>query len=183
MDVQEVYGYAWQQEGPTVIVRLGDVFAGQMRNVLWKLSVPGKTGRVDMGELALRYQDLNAGKRRSATSTLSVDVTRDRDIVSKHRDDEVAARIAEIELATSMQKAALLVEQGRYEDARQELQKATSKARATSRQLGAAGGGLSDSAEEAEALSDDLAAPPAAASERKAMVKKSKAGAYKLRKK
>ena len=183
VEVVEVYGYAWQQEGPTVVVRLGDVFAGQMRNVLWKLTVPGHAGPVDMGELALRYQDLNADTRRAAKASLAVTVTRDKDVVSTHRDDEVAARIAEIELATSMQKAAQLVEQGRYEDARKELQRATTKARATSRRLGSAGGGLADSAEEAEALSDDLAAPPAAAAEQKAMVKKSKAGAYKLRKK
>ena len=183
VEVQEVYGYAWQAEGPTVIVRLGDVFAGQSRNVLWKLRVPAQVGDRALGELALRYQDLVADARRASKATPSVTVTGDGDLVAKSGDKEVAARVAEIELATSMNKAAELMQQGRYEDARKTLRQAADKAKQESRRLGDAGGGLDESAEEAEAMVDDLAAPPASASGQKLMIKRSKAGAYKIKKK
>lgn len=184
--VEEVYGYAWQAEGRTVVVRLGDVFAGQTRAILWKLrATDASVGTATLGTLKLHYRDATTSRnsRRSASASLAIKITTDRSAVTANLDKDVAARIAEIELATSMQKAALLVQEGRYEDARQTLQRATRKAKDNSRSLGSAGAGLSKSAEEAEALADDLAAPPASAREQKAYTKKAKAGAYKLRKK
>jgi Ca-activated chloride channel family protein len=103
--VDEVFGYAWQQEGPTVIVRLGDLFAGQRRAVLLRLRVTDRSGTLALGTLSVRYEDLAAdGARRSASERLSVTVTSDRQLVERSRDKDVEARIAEIELATSMQR-------------------------------------------------------------------------------
>ncbi|MCB9730239.1 MAG: VWA domain-containing protein [Deltaproteobacteria bacterium] len=182
--VDEVFGYAWQQEGPTVVVRLGDVFAGQRRAVLLRLRVAERRGTVALGSLGVRYQDLTAdGARRGASEPLAVTVTTDSALVERSRDKEVEARIAEIELATSMQRAAALVQEGRFDDARRELSTATDKARAKRATLGSAGKGLADSADEAADLVEQLAAPPASAEEQKVMTKSYKAGAYKLQKK
>lgn len=182
--VDEVFGYAWQQEGPTVIVRLGDLFAGQRRAVLLRLRVTEQSGELALGTLSVRYEDLAAdGARRSASARLSVTVTSNRELVERSRDKDVEARIAEIELATSMQKAAALVQEGRYDDARRELQQATEKAKTKGESLGAAGRGLSESAGQASDMADQLAAPPASAEEQKVMTKSYKAGAYRVQKK
>ena len=142
------------------------------------------TGAVEMGELTLRYSDASReGKRRSAKAPLAVEVTRDRAAIDAGVDAEVSARIAEIELATSMQRAALLVEQGKMEEAQQELKAAGRKARAQGASLGSAGAGLAGSAKDAEALADELEAAPAAPAARRDLVKRSKSGAYKLKKK
>ncbi len=183
ISIDEVFGYAWQQEGPTAIVRLGDVFAGQSRALLLRLRAPKKAGSFALGALGVAYQDMNASERRMASAELSVVVTRDAKRAEHTLDKEVAARIAEIELATSMQKAAALVQEGKYDQAKQELQSANTRARAQAKSLGSFGKELEESAGEADELLEGIAAPPASQAEQKKAVKRFKAGSYKLKKK
>lgn len=181
--VEEVYGYAWQQEGPTVVVRLGDMYAGQKRAVLVKLRTPDETGLQPLGTLTLRYADSAAdGRRRDISGKLSVEVTKDRSLVERGRDKVVAARIAEIQLATSMQKAAEMVQAGDHEGARRLLKQASSEAKKRGENLGAAGAALVQEADAAADLSDELEAAPASAAEKKDFVKRSKARSYKAKK-
>lgn len=183
VEVDEVFGYAWQAEGRTVVVRLGDVFAGQQRSILLRLRAPKREGHVELGTIALAWQDMNAGgARRSARAPMDVTVTSSRDLVAAHLDKEVAARIAEIELATSMQKAATLAQEGRFDDAKRELEQANLRARSQAKALGAQGARLEKSAGESEKLYEDLDAAPASAEEQKKAVKKMKAGSYKMQK-
>jgi Ca-activated chloride channel family protein len=184
VSVDEVFGYTWQQEGPTVIVRLGDLYAGQRRSVLLRLRVTDRSGALSLGKLGIRYADLTAdGARRNESRDLNVTMTRDSALVDRSRDKDVEARIAEIELATSMQKAAALVQEGRYDDARRELEVATDKAKQKRATLGAAGASLDESADAASGMAQQLAAPPASAEEQKVMTKSYKAGAYRVQKK
>ena len=182
--VEEVYGYAWKRTGGRTVIQLGDVFAGQRRAVLVKLRLPRRTSTFNVGEFALLYEDLaDRSGRQSAAAELTVTVTGDRSKVRANRNLEVEARIGEIELATKMQEAARMVEEGRYERAREVLQDARGEAKLKARSLGASGDALGASADETEELMERLKRAPASATERKALIKRSKGKAYKLRKK
>jgi Ca-activated chloride channel family protein len=182
--VVEVYGYAWGRDGGRTVIRLGDVFANQRRAILVKLRLPRRLASIDVGEMVLVYDDLSqGGERQSASARIAVEVTDDRQAVRNHRNLEVEARIGEIELATQMQEAARMVEEGRYDDARRVLQRAKSEAKRKGASLGSYGAGLGRSADEADELMDRLEQAPTSPAARKALIKRSKGKAYKLKKK
>ena len=182
--MEEVFGYAWEPRDGQAVIRLGDVFSGQTRAVLCKLRVPANTGHLRLGNVTLNYLDPQTGVMMGAQrGDLNVSVTTSAGLVARNIDQEVAARIAEIELATSMQEAADLVQAGRYDDARTTLEHAQRAAQRKSTSLGSQGKGLRESARQADELLDALASPPASAAEQKGLVKRSKSKAYQIRKK
>lgn len=184
VSVEEVFGYAWNRDGNRTVIRLGDVFAGQRRAVLVKLRVPRSLGSKPLGDFTVLYDDMTAGGARgSANARANIHVTTDRELVRRHRNDEVDARIGEIELATQMQHAAQMVEEGRFDEARGVLHKAKLKAHTKGESLGRAGSGLVGSAGAVDGLIKELESAPASAKQRKTFMKRSKGRAYKLQKK
>ena len=183
--VEDVIGYAFKREGRTIIVPLGDLFSGQERALLWRLQTPNALGEATLGEMVLSYEDTKAKARRQGVrAPLHVTVTRDRALIQAQRNKEVEARIAEIELATSMSKAATLVERGEYEDAKETLKRARDKAQKRASALGGAvGAELQGSVNSAQGLLDTMRVAPASPKAKRAMVKRQKASAYRLRKK
>ena len=181
--IEEVFGYAWSQKGKRTEIRLGDLFAGQRRSVLVKLRVPRTVGSKALGDFTLLYDDMTQGGERGSLNTrANIEVTSDRKLVRDNRNDEVEARIGEIELATRMQEAARMVEEGRYDDARGILHSAKKKAFTTGTNLGGAGAGLRGSAAQADELLERLDAAPSSPKQRKALIKRSKGRALKLKK-
>ena len=142
--------------------------------------------RVDLGKLGLRYTDLTgaSAKRRKWDHTPSVATTGNKAASEASVDKDVAARVAEIEVATAMTRAADMAAEGRMQEAQKELKAAGARARVQAAASGgAAGKQLQVYAEEAESLADVLAAPAAAApAERKAATKKLKAKGYGIKK-
>lgn len=182
--VEEVFGYAWNRDGNRTVIRLGDVFAGQRRAILVKLRLPRSLGSRTLGDFTVLYDDMTSGgDRGSASARATVQVTSDRELVRRNRNDEVDARIGEIELATQMQHAAKMVEEGRYDEARGVLRKAKVKAHNKGASLGRAGSGLVGSAGEVDSLIQELETAPASAKQKKTFMKRSKGRAYKLQKK
>ncbi|MBD90088.1 MAG: hypothetical protein CL940_07110 [Deltaproteobacteria bacterium] len=182
--VEEVYGYAWNRDGGRTTIRLGDVFAGQRRAILLKLRVPRNLGEKSLGDFTLLYDDMtDGGERASANARASVEVTSDRKKVRENRNDEVEARIGEIELATQMQNAAQMVQEGRYEEARGILDTAKHKATKKALMLGTKGQGLGRSAGQVDGMIKELQAAPSSPTKKKAFMKRSKGRAYKLKKK
>ncbi len=181
--VEEVYGYAWRRDGDRAVVRLGDVFAGQRRAILVKLRVPRSVGTRALGEFTVLYDDMvDGGERASASLAPVVEVTSDRKKVRQNRNDEVEARIAEIELATQMQEAAELVERGEYKRAKDTLSKAKRQAQTKGASLGSAGRGLVGGANQVDELLLELESAPARPAARKKFMKRSKKRAYGIRK-
>jgi len=184
VEVEEVYGYAWNRDGNRTVIRLGDVFAGQSRAILVKLRVPRKDGSKTLGDFTVLYDDMTAGgQRASANARVQIKVTSDRELIRRNRNDEVEARIGEIELATQMQHAAQMVKEGRFEEARGVLHDAKRKAQSKGASLGSAGAGLVGSAGQVDSLVKELKAAPNSAMGKKTFMKRSKGAAYKLRKK
>jgi Ca-activated chloride channel family protein len=129
IDVDKVHGWVVKREDRTLIVPLGDFFSGQSRSVLWKFKLPEKSAageKLDLGSIHLAFNtlDVGAAMRRVKTDPLVITVSDDKDQVASGRDMEVAARIAEIELATSVEDAANLVTAGKYDEAKRVLKEA-----------------------------------------------------------
>ena len=93
------------------------------------------------------------------------------------------ARIGEIELATQMQNAAQMVQEGRYEEARGILDTAKHNATKKALMLGTKGQGLGRSAGQVDGMIKELQAAPSSPTRKKAFMKRSKGRAYKLKKK
>lgn len=181
--VEEVFGYAWNRDGNRTVIRIGDVFAGQSRAILVKLRVPRTLGSKALGDFTVLYDDMTeSGARSSANARANIQVTSDRQLIRRNRNDEVEARIGEIELATQMQEAARMVEQGRYKEARGVLHHAQKQAQTKGASLGSRGKGLVGSAGQVDGLLDQLEKAPSNAKMKKSLVKRSKGGAYKLQK-
>ena len=181
VELEDVPGYVWERKGRTIFVRLGDVYAGQRRAILFRYRL--SAGATSLGTLSLRYVEASASGSmipRLVESRPTIQWTSDPRKVAAGMDANVSARVAELELATSVQRAAELAEQGRVDDARATLQKATVSAQQKSQSLGVAGNGLAASAGEAEALVGEM---QSGSGNIKHIIKKSKSSSYKMKKK
>ncbi len=187
--VEKVHGWVTRTDGDTIVVPLGEFFSGQTRSVLWKFQLPEalKPGdKLELSPVELTFNTLDGAVdlQRVSTQPLSVEITADKDLIAQAQDMEVAARIAEIELATSMEAAANLVAEGKYEEAKQLLGRAVSVAKdrgsVLSEELQE---DLFAAADEAEAMQKQVDAAEDSAAEAKVLTKGGKAGAYMLKKK
>lgn len=189
IDVSKVHGWVVKREDRTLIVPLGDFFSGQSRSVLWKFKLPknSKAGdKIDLGPIHLAFNtlDADAGLQRVKTQSLVIEVSGSKDLVADGRNMEVAARIAEIELATSMEDAANLVADGKYDEAKRVLNSAVKAAN----QQGALlpeelGKDLITAADEAEKMETNVDKAEADSKVRKEFSKAGKASSRAVKKK
>jgi Ca-activated chloride channel family protein len=187
--VERVHGWLTMDDGKTKIVRLSELFAGQSRSVLCELSLPAASGdlpqEVALGKVTLHYRPADDAAKEEVLEShpLQITVTDDEKLIARHIDPEVAARIAEIQVATQMQDAADLIRLGRYDDAKKLLKATAEMAKAKGAALGPRGADLAKAAEQVEDLSVDVEAAAADPFAGRLLQKESKAGAYQLRKK
>jgi len=187
--VDTVHGWVLREDGDTIVVPLGEFFSGQTRSVLWRFELPegAKAGdKIEIGPVKLSFNDLEDAitLQHVNSETLTVSITDDKDLVASAKDMEVAARIAEIELATSMETAANLVAEGKYDEAKAMLGQAVAQAK--DRGAGLPGEYQKDllaAADEAEALQNKVDDAEESAEEAKVFTKGGKASSQMLRKK
>ncbi len=190
LKVEKVHGWVPREEGNTFIVPLGDFFSGQLRSVLWKFKLPEglKEGsEIVLGpiELTCNAAGSSDGKlHRLTTEPIRLKVSADATAVVASKDPEVSARIAEIELATSMESASQLVAEGKFEEAQNVLRQAV----ATAKEKGAAlpvpaAADLMSAAKAAESMQTQAVQAATSAEGAKAFTKGGKAGAQMLKKK
>lgn len=187
--LERVHGWVPKEEGGLVIVPLGEFFSGQLRSVLWKFALPDglKEGdELSLGKVELTFKGMGEeGKlERYASDPLTIRVTSKEDLVLAARDQEVAARVAEIELAARMEEAANLVARRQFDQASAVLGQAVTSAKAAQLALPApAAADLNAAAMAAEKMQQQVGQAAESESAQKVFTKSSKAEAQMLKKK
>jgi len=106
VELLDLYGYAFEQQGRTVRVNLPDLFSGQTRRIICHLRVPaGREGKVTVGQVKLSYVDVDSGRSESVTGEAQVAVTSDDALVERGKDREVLARAEQVQAAATMNQA------------------------------------------------------------------------------
>jgi Ca-activated chloride channel family protein len=115
-------GRAWR-------VKLGSLYAGQRREVLFRVKVSGEPGpAADLAKVRLVYQD-RAAAGRWAEQAIDVRgaLSADAAVAAASADARVATMVTRHEAAEAQRRAAEMLNQGRSQEAVGELQKAESK--------------------------------------------------------
>ena len=187
--LDKVFGWVPKEEGGLVIVPMGEFFSGQMRSVLWKFTLPDglKEGeQVSLGKMGLTYKGVgDDGKlERFASEPLTIKVTTKEDVVLAAKDQEVAARVAEIELASRMEEAANLVATRQFDKAKAVLGQAVTWAKDAQGAMPApAAASLNEAMMSAEKMQQQVNEAEHSETAQKAFTKGSKAAAQMLKKK
>lgn len=167
VDLKQVFGYTFTRRGDVVSVPLAEIFGGQRRSILMEVQVPVvRTGAAIIGKVTLKYADvLSEGEQRTAELELSVEVTKDSELVQAGRNKVVEERVGEVEVATTMTRAANLLREGRGGEARRLIQEQQTR---TGERAASVGGSarLQQQVQQLEALDtafEEAEAEPAAA--------------------
>lgn len=118
--VSDLYGYRYSTKDDSQIqIKLGDIFAGQQRDLLLKLRVPAdRVGKKGFVRATLKYEDLlENGKLSSLKKELSYNVTSDHQIIMNTENKDVTARGISVEAAHNLHKATDEYESGNSEGA------------------------------------------------------------------
>jgi Ca-activated chloride channel family protein len=102
----EVYGYAHEQRGRRVTIKIPDIHGSQRRKIICKLRAPtARTGNHPLVRVELAFHDPQSGRDEVVTTANRVIVTGDRLEVARGRNREVAAKVEQIAVASTMQEA------------------------------------------------------------------------------
>jgi Ca-activated chloride channel family protein len=123
--VERVFGYPVVREDGRTRVRIGALGAGQVREVVVRLSVPaGAEGPADLGHLTVRYSDVSKGRATPSSADLALTVGRTQDAARSLASEvsEVAVRVSEVEAAEQLEAVARATDKGDFVQADQHLQ-------------------------------------------------------------
>ena len=115
VSLQELYGYTYSTTPDGKIrIKLGDMFAGQQRDILIKLRVPAeKIGERELIKISLNYEDLlNDNERAGFEKELAYNVTSSEQKIRESENKEVAARAISVYAASNLHKATTEYENG-----------------------------------------------------------------------
>ncbi|UCF31714.1 MAG: VWA domain-containing protein [bacterium] len=114
-----VIGHSFDREGDSVIIRLGDLSAGERRTLMAKLRVSAEqTGEIPVADVSLRYRDpASGGIRSNRTTPVLLEVVRDADEYSRGFDRDVVETRTVMESSVRAEEAAEKVDSGDREGA------------------------------------------------------------------
>lgn len=109
-----VIGHEWRRDGNSVVIRLGDLSAGEQRNLIAKLKVLGKgLGMQDVADVSMRYRDPVSGSIRSRSQqTVKLQLVKDPAIYRNNFNDDVREQKSIIESSYKMEEAAKRLDSG-----------------------------------------------------------------------
>lgn len=183
LEVGEVPGYPNVVDGDRVMARIGSISGGRKRELLVRMDYPApQGGSLDLGTFTVRFRDvLDDGVAKEIVVHPTVAVTQDADAVAASENYAVTVRAQEFDVAAALQSATESVDRGDYEGAQQNLRRkgeALRQQAAENPEVDFAP--MLQDLDEAEA---DLERAKSSVKERKRYQKKTKAKAYKKRKK
>lgn len=158
VEIEEVIGYESRREGQDTVVTMSDLFGGDSRKILVKLSVPDrKNGKIGTVSAVLAYKDAKTGESVSKSVALAIEVTDDHAAASDSVNQDVMAQVLKADAAKSMRAAADAYERGDREGALQilntssvRLEEKRGRYNISAQAAAPAMGGLADMAAEAE---------------------------------
>ncbi|WP_170136297.1 vWA domain-containing protein [Nannocystis exedens] len=184
VQVRQVYGYSWQETPQGASILVGSLAAQQVREIVVKLQVnfgTGATGQLALGTVDLRAKDqTQRGRAVEGKLALSAPTSADAEELRRSERTEVTVRVAEVESAAQMQAAALAVDGGDYDKAREVLKDSVHALE--QQQKATPSPKLAKQLEELKAAESGLDAARQSAEQAKIYGKQSKAKAYKLAK-
>ena len=183
IELDGIPGYPNVVDGDAILAKVGSMSAGRKRELLVRMDYQPPQGKtMALGTYTLRFRNvLDDGKPVEIVVEPSVEVTDDAAAADASENYAVTVRAQEIDVAAALQSASEQVNEGNYEEARRDLEKKAE----TLRQQAVENPDVNyapmlDDLEEAE---KDLDKAKDSLIERKRYQKKSKAKAYKKRKK
>ncbi len=176
--LDRVYGYPTWEEDDETRIKVGTLYSGQTREILLRLKVtPAGMEKLALGDLGVKFADLTqGGEKLREEFKLAVDVTDDGGKVKESENTEVTIRVAEVESAEAMDKAARAVDRGDWHAARTIIDNNIGSLRKQAAATPSAV--LDDQLGEMEASAGGLGAAKTSAEERKVFIKRSKAKSY-----
>lgn len=129
--VTDVHGYPTTEEELVTIARVGAIAAAQRREILVEIDFTAPSqGVLPLGTFTIEFRDALAdGAKRSITLEPTVEVSADAAIVEASERTEVSVRLAELQAAAELEKAMRAVEEGRYDEAKSMLDRASEQVR------------------------------------------------------
>jgi Ca-activated chloride channel family protein len=183
IELDGIPGYPNVVDGDAIMAKVGSISAGRKRELLVRMDFQPPRGKtMALGTYTLRFRNvLDDGAPVEIVVEPSVEVTDDVAAVEASENYAVTVRAQEIDVAAALQSASEQVDRGNYEDARRDLKKKTE----TLRQQAAENPDVNYAPmlEDLEEAEKDLDKAKDSLIERKRYQKKSKAKAYKKRKK
>ncbi|WAS90408.1 vWA domain-containing protein [Nannocystis punicea] len=182
VQVRQVYGYSWQESPQGASILVGSLAAQQVREIVVRLQVnfgTGSTGQLALGTVALKAKDqTQQGRPVDGKLALSVPTSVDAEEIRRAERTEVTVRVAEVESAAQLQAAAVAVDGGDYDKARQVLK--DSVLALEKQQKATPSPKLSKQIEELKEAESGLDAARKSTEQAKIYGKQSKAKAYKM---
>lgn len=107
-------GHEWKRNGDSVIIRLGDLSAGEKRSLMARVNVPGsELGEQRVADVSLQYRDPVSGRMtRYGPHRVSLKLVQDPMVYRKNFDDKVREEGAVLQSNARMKDAAARVDQG-----------------------------------------------------------------------
>jgi hypothetical protein len=106
VELEQIFGYHYVQNGRQVTVQLPDFFGGQSRKIICKLRIPTtREGKLKVADVELLYGDPDTGKQLAVASEAQVHVTPDRSQVERGKNAKVMARVEQVRAASTINEA------------------------------------------------------------------------------
>jgi Ca-activated chloride channel family protein len=99
-----------------------DLYEGEKRSLLIRLEIAAPaSGRLDLGSFSLKYKSAKSGQAATVTQALSVDVSTDKSVVDRNRNNAVAAEAALAESDRLQKEQVRLYQEGRHDEAQRNM--------------------------------------------------------------
>jgi len=118
--LKKVFGYPTWEEDDETRIKVGTLSSNQTREILMRVTVPAADGpTVSVGSLFLKLRDVTQeGKKVKDEFSLAVAIGENEQEIKDSERKDVTIRVAEVESAKEVEKAARAVERGDFKAAR-----------------------------------------------------------------
>lgn len=177
VELEQLYGFPHRKQDGKIYIKLAEFNSAQSKDILAKLRTTGAApnGLQEMLKVELVYDDSINGAPKHHDLALRSVVSTDGTKIEEHANADVIARVQQIEVATTMQQAMELYEEGRAGEATSAIESAQRQMRERRTRYALPGGSKFDSADrELEQMKESVNSAPASSAEGKRLIKSKK---------